>query len=177
MPNASRPKRNSGIFIFPTESSYALGCRYNDAASIRQITRLKGRTDTRFTLVASSLQQVKKHFALTRDQLQLAKHYWPGAISIVVSPQFAIRVPGHNRIRMLADHMGVPLIATSLNKSGEPPIYDLQQLVGTTLELSLHERDIQIIDIGPLPHRPPSTIVECFRGGYVIHRSGAVELI
>lgn len=138
---------------------------------------LKGRTDDRFTLVASSLQQVKRHFKLTPVMEQLAKQYWPGALSIVVTPKYAIRVPVMDIPRQLAKKLGVPLLATSLNISGQPPVFDLQQPVETTLGLSLlRDPDISVIDIGPLPKKLPSTVVECFRGGYVVHRQGSVKL-
>ncbi|MFA6475573.1 MAG: Sua5/YciO/YrdC/YwlC family protein [Patescibacteria group bacterium] len=163
------------IFIFPTESSYAIGCRYNDTVSIKKIMQLKGRTDDRFTVVAASLEQVKKHFKFTSQMEQLALKYWPGALSIVVSKKFAVRVMA------VPMDLPVPLIATSLNVSGQPPVFDLKNhLVKTRLIASLPDDflpDDSIIDVGPLPQRPPSTVVECFRGGYVIHRQGAVKLI
>ena len=164
------------LVIYPTESSYALGCRYNDKAAIRRIMQLKGRRDDRFTVIASSLQQVQKHFKLSAEQLQLAKQYWPGALSIVVSPKYAIRVPVTAAARKLAQEMGTPILATSLNISGEPAIYDLRHLVETRLIASLRA-NVNIIDDGPLPKNSPSTVIECFRGGYVIHRQGAVTLV
>lgn len=156
------------IIIYPTESSYAIGCRYDDTAAIRKIMKLKGRKDGRFTLIASSLRQVKQHFKLNRCAELLAISHWPAALSIVVSDRFAIRVPDSKVARQVAKD--VPMLATSLNISSEPPVFNLRN--------SNHRFvDIPRIDIGPLPHRPPSTIVECFRGGYVIHRSGAVKLL
>lgn len=156
------------IIIYPTESSYAIGCRYDDTTTIRKIMKLKGRTDDRFTLIANSLQQVKQHFKLNRCAELLAMSYWPSALSIVVSDRFAIRVPDSKVAREVAKD--VPMLATSLNISGEPPVFDLRNI-------NHRFADIPRIDIGPLPKRPPSTVVECFRGGYVIYRSGAVKLI
>lgn len=157
------------LLIYPTESSYALGCVFNDRVGIQNILKLKGRKDPRFTVVASSLEQVQDFFKFTPAMLQLAEQYWPGALSIVVSANYAVRVPGNAAARKAAEQAGAPLIATSLNISGEPPIFDLN---------TLPERfkGITQIDGGALPKQAPSTVVECFRGGYVIHRQGAVQL-
>lgn len=157
------------LLIYPTESSYALGCAFNDRAAIRKIMQLKGRTDDRFTVVAGSLEQVKAYFKLSPAMEVLAEQYWPAALSIVVSAKYAVRVPANKTARNLATKAAVPLLATSLNISGQPPIFDLK-----TLPERFH--GIHTIDEGALPKQAPSTVVECFRGGYVIHRQGAVEL-
>jgi len=156
---------HSPLLIYPTESSYALGCRYNDRAAIRRIMRLKGRSDNRFTLIADSLTQVKQHFDITSHMEQLLNQ----SVSVVVTDKFAVRISTNPVARELAKQAGVPILATSLNVSGKPPLFDLRRL-------DKRFADIPRIDSGPLPQRPPSTIVECFRGGYVIHRAGAVKL-
>lgn len=159
------PPKNSPLVIYPTESSYALGCRYNDSAAIRRIMRLKGRSDNRFTLIANSLTQIKQHFDITSHMEQLLNQ----SVSVVVTDKFAVRISTNPVARELAKQAGVPILATSLNVSGKPPLFDLRRL-------DKRFADIPRIDSGPLPQRPPSTIVECFRGGYVIHRAGAVKL-
>ena len=158
------------IIIYPTESSYAIGCRYDDHASIEKIMKLKRRKDDRFTLVAASLQQVKQHFSFSKEQEKLAKQYWPGALSIVVSDKYAVRVPGNSLARDVAEHAGVPVLATSLNVSGQAPIYHLRDLPDQF-------KGIESIDIGMLPIQLPSTVVECVDSKIMIHRQGSVKLI
>ena len=157
------------LLIYPTESSYALGCIFNDRAGIKKIMQLKGRSDPRFTVVASSVEQIQKYFKLSPAMLALGKQYWPGALSIVVGKRYAVRVPGLASARQAAELAGAPLIATSLNVSGEPPVFDLKQL-------PVRFHGISIIDGGVLQPKAPSTVVECFRGGYVVHRLGAVNI-
>lgn len=157
------------MLIYPTESSYAIGCRYDDEATIQKIMELKGRVDDRFTLVASSLQQVKDTFPFSAEQEALGKQYWPGALSIVVSDQFAVRVPDKLLTREVAMKTGVPVLATSLNVSGEDPMHHLNELPDKF-------KDVPSINIGILPMHPPSTVVECADGKVIIHRQGAVRL-
>lgn len=159
----------NNIFIYPTESSYAIGCRFNDRAAIKRIMQLKGRKDPQFTVIAASLQQAKTFFKLNAAQLRLAKRYWPGSVSIVVSKQCAVRVPKASIARNLAKLLGYPILATSLNLTGEPPLFSLNKL-------PQQFRDLPQIDAGKLKKQLPSTVVECTKHGYKVHRYGAVTI-
>lgn len=165
------------IIVYPTDTAYALGCVYTDQTAVRRIMQIKGRRDPKFNLIASSLHQVEQHFKLSTAQRRLAKKYWPGPLSIVVSKKYAVRVPKQPIARVLAKKLGAPLLATSLNVSGQPTVYDLRT-VGTAhvLSLRLHKNNVSIIDIGKLPKTPPSTIVECVGEKIIIHRAGPIKI-
>lgn len=149
--------KNNGVVIYPTDTAYAIGCKFKSKKGIAKILKFKKRRDTKFTLIASSLYQVEKYFKLNSCQKKIAKKYWPGPVSIVVSKNFAIRVPANKIARNLARAAGQPLIATSFNISGQSAIYNLN--VRTTLGLSRH--DILIINAGPLTKRKSSAILQC----------------
>lgn len=166
--------RQGSVAIFPTESSYAIGCRINSPAGIRKILQLKGRSDDRFTVVASSIAQVQKFFSLTKVQRRFVRQYWPGAISLVVSKRFAVRVPSNQRLRRLAQSAQAPLVATSLNQSGKPPLFDLARLPNVFHGLPQE-------NIGKLANNNPSTVVNVTtdQSGnikVVIVRAGQVRL-
>lgn len=160
--------RSGKIVIYPTDTAYAIGCVYTQRSAIREIMRRKGRTDPKFTIIASSLAQVEKYFRLTAAQRRLAKKYWPGPLSIVVSKRYAVRVPNHPIARQLARRVGAPLLATSVNRSGQPAAFDLRHL-------PVVFRDVPRIDIGRLPKVLPSTVVEIRRGQLIIHRAGPIQ--
>jgi L-threonylcarbamoyladenylate synthase len=121
--------KKGGVIVYPTDTAYALGGVFDDKKVIKRILKIKKRRDTKFTLIASSLSQVKKYFELNKIQLQLAKKYWPGPLSIVVSDRFAVRVPDLEMARRLARGAGKPLIATSANVSGRATPYSVKQVV------------------------------------------------
>lgn len=159
--------RSGGVAIFPTDSSYAIGCRITSRSGIREVMRHKRRHNARFTVVASSLAQVRCYFRLNACQKRLAKKYWPGPLSIVATPRFAIRVPDNRLLRTLARRAGSPLIASSLNLSGKPPLFHLRCLPRAF-------RNILRLDVGPLRKRPPSTVVACKGSAIVLYRAGKV---
>ena len=121
--------RAGGILVYPTDTAYALGGKFNSPKVIKKILRIKKRRDEKFTLIASSLSQVRRFFKLNLVQLRLAKKYWPGALSIVVSRRFAVRVPALKIARALAEGAGAPLIATSANVSGEKTPYRIDEFL------------------------------------------------
>lgn len=149
--------KKGGIIIYPTDTAYAIGCKFKNKNGIKKILKIKKRKDTKFTLVASSLKQVQKFFKLNSCQLKIVKKYWPGPISIVVSPKYSVRVPNNKIARQLAQACGMPIIATSLNISGKPTIYNLRRERACVFRTYVDA----IIDIGPLTKRKTSTIVKC----------------
>lgn len=166
--------RQGEVAIFPTESSYAIGCRIDSPAGIRKIMQLKGRSDNRFTVVASSIAQVQKFFSLTKAQQRFVRQYWPGAISLVVSKRFAVRVSSNQRLRRLAQSAHAPLIASSLNQSGGLPMFDL-------VHLSSIFKGLPQENVGKLAKNKPSTVVSVTtdRGDDIkvsVLRAGSVRL-
>lgn len=162
--------KKGGIIVYPTDTAYAIGCKFRNKKGIKRILKIKKRKDQKFTLIASSLAQVNRYFELNTCQIKIAKKYWPGPVSIVVSPQFSIRVPKNNMARSLAKGANEPLIATSLNISGKPAIYDLKKI-----NKNIFFKNIFVLDKGPLTKRKTSTIVQCSRKKIIIFRQGEIS--
>jgi L-threonylcarbamoyladenylate synthase len=70
---------------------------------------------------------------------------------------------------MLAEACGWPITATSANKSGEP-----STMAPETVRLALAADLDGLIDAGPSPGGPPSTIVDAAGGAPRLLRAGAV---
>ncbi|MBU0732078.1 L-threonylcarbamoyladenylate synthase [Patescibacteria group bacterium] len=171
MPNqiekAAHIIKEGGLVIFPTDTAYALGGLFDSKEVEDKILKIKKRTKRRFTLVACCQEQVEKYFDLDDCQKNIAKKFWPGPVSIVLNRKYAIRVPDAEIPRKLAELVGKPLIATSANISTEPTRYDLKDL-----ELKGYD---YAIDIGPLPRKSESAILQCFQNDIKILRPGPKE--
>lgn len=155
---AVRTLRVGGVVLFPSESSYGLATPYNSRAGIRRILQLKQRTDAKFTVIASSLNQAQHFFSAARSKrfTVVAQRVWPGPVSLVVSRRLSVRVPQLAWLRTLAAQVGRPLIATSANQAGQPAAYSLRT---AARQLDLLAVDA-IIDGGRLPRRSPSGVVQ-----------------
>jgi tRNA threonylcarbamoyl adenosine modification protein (Sua5/YciO/YrdC/YwlC family) len=71
--------RGGGVIIYPTDSSYAIGCQIGDKSAmdrIRQIRRLGD--DHNFTLVGRSLSELSAYTKLDNPSHRLVKNLTPG---------------------------------------------------------------------------------------------------
>lgn len=165
-----------GVVVFPTDTAYGLGCDFENQLAIKRILQIKGRQDQKFTIIATSLEQAAQFFPGSflpgSKAVELAERYWPGPLSIVVSEQFSVRVPDNAIARALVQAVGKPLIATSANKTGQQPVYilnDAQQQLGA-------DNVDAWVDGGELPQQPPSTIIRIQMDDIEIIRQGPIKI-
>jgi len=160
--------RSGGVVVYPTDTAYALGGIYSNTRVRKKIMEIKGRKDEKFTLIASSASQAEKFFPFTAKQKKIARALWPSPLSLVVTSQFAVRVPNQAFARKLARAAGAPLVATSANVSGGHNPYSALR-TAKAFSGKDAEPDM-IIDAGILLKVQPSAVVR------VLH-SGEIEII
>lgn len=165
--------RSGGVIVYPTDTAYAIGGAFDNKKVIKKILQIKKRNDTKFTLIASDIRQVEKFFPLHTFEKKLAKKYWPGPLSLVVSKKYAVRVPKNACARELARVAQRPLIATSANISGKNSPFTI------AVFLKQHKNNPNkpecILDYGKLIRKKPSTIVKVSVAGTIkIIRAGAI---
>lgn len=165
---------NGGVVVYPTDTAYALGGRWDLPAVRERILAIKQRQDDKFTLICANRKQVDQFFPLDRATQQLARRHWPGPLSIVVSDTAAVRVPDNEVARQLAILAGAPLIATSANISGQATLYSADTITEKFSRVTA-QPDI-ILDAGRLPMVPPSTIIRIDDGKVTVIRSGPVTV-
>lgn len=175
-----------GVIIFPTETVYGLGGDSLNKKVIKKIYKIKGRKFKKpLPLISASINQVKKFFFLDSKNLELAKKYWPGPLTLVLkkkdnlpkelasdSGKVAVRVSESPLARQLAKIMARPIIATSANLAGKKECYTIDDVLK-----QIGEKKIDLaLDGGKLLRRKPSTVVEIVDGEIKILRKGGVRL-
>lgn len=182
--------RRGEVIAYPTETTYGLGCDPRNAKAVAKIFRIKQRDKKHpVLLVASSSLQAKKVVHLTGMMAQLAQKNWPGALTLVLparpgtrlAPQIllkgniAVRVSSYPFVQALTKAYGFPIVSTSANISGEPDARS-GRAVARTFQNRPAQPDV-VIDMGSLPKRKPSTIVEMQKDGTLhVLRQGAVRI-
>lgn len=183
----------SRVFVYPTETAYGIGCDARDASAVAKVFKIKGRDARKtVTLIAADQKMVAKYISKpNREIARVMAAYWPGPLTLVLPANaharkmfapgiirkdgtIAIRVPDHVIARVIALHIGAPIVATSANQSGEPACYS-----ATAVRRAFKNSDIKpdvIIDEGRLPKRAPSTIAEYKNKKWTILRSGSIQL-
>ncbi len=181
--------KNGGVIVYPTETSYGLGCDATNLAAVERIFAIKGRPESKaLSVILPSLKEATKYVILRTYSSRLAAHYWPGPFTLVSEKQpasplsphcarrnrHAVRVSSHPVAAALAVGLGVPIVATSANISGTKDIYNIADVLAT-YEGSANEPDAYI-DGGDLPVVPPSTIVELGQEGFKVLRQGGLVI-
>ena len=177
-----------GVAVYPTETLYALGCVATSHEAARRVAAIKGRSQAKpLPLIIGSLGQLGlvTHDA-GGDLLALAESFWPGPVSLLVraheelSPltrdeegYTSVRVTSHPAAARLCAQLGTPLVATSANRGGCPPVArpeDLDPLLLEKVDGMLGDK--------PWPSGgPPSTVVRIVGPGRLkVLRLGAVTV-
>jgi L-threonylcarbamoyladenylate synthase len=178
--------REGAVIVFPTDTVYGLGCRIDDDAAVRRIYTLKGRGtgEPLPVLLADPAQFEEYGRELTPAARDLARRFWPGALTIVVRRTDAVpalvaggrdtvglRVPDHRVPTQLIRALGIPLVGTSANTHGAPSPLTAQQVafdLGDAVDL--------ILDGGRCPVGRESTVVDATTDPPRVLRGGAVVL-
>ena len=169
--------RQGGILCYPTETFYALGVHPSNEDALRRLRELKRRPDEKdLPLIAGSMEIVRS-FCRTDDPrlAALASRFWPGPLTIVLPAlhpglsSYAIRVSSHPVARALSLALGAPIVSTSANESGSPPV-TLPALLPDSIRSGV---DV-VVDDGAVPGGLPSTIVSLLTTPAQILRMGAV---
>jgi L-threonylcarbamoyladenylate synthase len=175
--------RRGGIVAYPTDTLYGLAVDPRSDAAVDRVFAVKARDrSAAVALIAADVRQAHEAGTFGASELVLARAFWPGPLTIVVpaAPDLSkrlsgelntvgVRVPAHAVARALAAAFGSCITATSANLSGAPPSMTADEVAS-----AFGGRIDAVLDAGPAPGGPPSTIVEFADGRPVLRRSGAV---
>jgi tRNA threonylcarbamoyl adenosine modification protein (Sua5/YciO/YrdC/YwlC family) len=174
--------RDGGLIAYPTDSSYAFGCRIGDKKAIESIHRIR-RTDKKhnFTLVCADLSEISVYARVDNWAYRLIKSLTPGPYTFILPATrqlpkmlqhpkrrtIGIRVPDHTLVKAMLAELGEPIMSSTLSLPGdELPLTDpveIEERIGHQIEM--------VIDSGPTGLEPTSVLdlsggtVEVLRAG------------
>jgi len=158
--------RTGGVALLPTDTIYGLHALASNEEAVAKIASIKGREEgKRFVVIATSADQLLDYGAAVPDVL---RSIWPAPLTAIVphpGGNVAVRVPDVAWLRTLLERTG-PLVSTSANRSGEPPVREPKNLAPDLQ----HQIDL-ILDAGPRDGEP-STIVDFTGSSPRIVRAG-----
>lgn len=174
--------RHGGLVAFPTDTVYGLASLPFKAEFVDKLYVAKGRNSHRAIAILlgdiSQLPQITT--GLSHAAELLAKHFWPGPLTLVVlrrpslpdvlsaDPTIGVRMPNHPVALALLEKAG-PLAVTSANLSGKDNASTAQEVAA-----QLGGRIHLILDGGAVPGGVPSTVVDCTTSGLEILRPGPI---
>ena len=170
MRQAAAILREGGVIAYPTDSSYALGCRLGDFEAAARLRRIRGLGDGHhLTLVCRDLAEVGRYARLDTWQFRILKRATPGSYTFILPATrevprrlqhpkrstVGLRVPDHKVVRALLAELGEPILSSTLILPGQTmPLNDAEE-IRERVERSL---DL-IIDAGPC-HLEPTTVID-----------------
>ncbi|MGD8312824.1 MAG: L-threonylcarbamoyladenylate synthase [Gammaproteobacteria bacterium] len=174
--------RNEGLIVYPTDSSYALGCRVGDKRGMERIRRIR-KLDNRhnFTLVCRDLSEIAVYAKVDNVSYRLLKSLTPGPYTFVLpathevprrlqNPRrktIGIRVPDNMIVHALLEELGEPLMSSTLILPGrEIPETDAEDI----RERLEHDVDL-VIDGGNCGFEP-TTVIDMSEGAPQLLRQG-----
>ena len=174
--------REGDVIAYPTDSSYALGCRIGDRNAVKRIARIR-RKDKRhnFTLVCADLSEISVYARVENWAYRLIKSLTPGPYTfilpatrqlpkILAHPKrrtIGIRVPEHPLVSAMLEELGEPIMSSTLLLPGDDrPLTDpveIEERIG-------HEIDT-IVEAGPAGIEP-TTVLDLSGGSLEVLRVG-----
>jgi len=171
-----------GLVIYPTDSSYALGCHIGDKAAMERIQRIR-RSDSKhhFTLVCSDLSEIGIYAKVDNSDYRLMKALTPGpytfllrATSVVprrlMNPKrktIGVRVPDNKIVHALLSELGQPIMSSTLIPPGAT------QALDDAVEIRrIFEHDVDLVIDGGFCGVEPTTVISLIDGYPEIMRHG-----
>ena len=127
---AARALEGGKLVVFPTETVYGLGCNSSEMETVERLFSVKGRPWNKpLAFYISSRDEVLRYVdKISPLAERVMDQYWPGPLTILLPGagsrgSVGFRFPDDKTALSLISEAGIPLVATSANRSGgTPPI-------------------------------------------------------
>jgi L-threonylcarbamoyladenylate synthase len=173
-----------GVIVYPTDTFYGLGANCLSQRALQRIFKIKKRPGSKgLPVLVSDLEMATSLAAEVTPVFQaLASRFWPGPLTLVLRAAshlrfelagpgrtIGIRLPAVDWLRELIRIVGLPLVTTSANISGQGEIESAEEVKSVftgTVDL--------IVDGGKTPGGKPSTVVDLTGRKPVLIREGVI---
>ena len=161
--------RNGGLIVYPSDSSYALGCQIDNKDALERIRLIRQLgQEHRFALVCRDLSQISSFTRFGNEAFRLIKMLTPGPYTFILKatkevprrlqhPKFktvGIRIPNSPIAQALVKELGEPLFSSTLIMPGDDEAmsdpYEIRERLEKQVDL--------IIDADVVPYEPTTII-------------------
>lgn len=136
--------KKGGIFAFPTDTCYALGCSIFEKKPIDELHRIKRLPAHKpFSFICNDLKDISTYATVSNRAYKLMRKLLPGPYTFVLPAtrdvpkllqskrkQVGIRVPDQPVIREIVRQLGHPIISTTCQRpDAEEPCADIPDIL------------------------------------------------
>ena len=171
-----------GLAVYPTDTTYALGCHIGDKAALERIRQIR-RLDKQhhFTLTCRDLSQVSVYARVDNANYRVLRRLTPGPFTFLlqasrevprrlVHPRrrtIGLRIPGNAIARELLETLGQPMMTTTMRLPGHDTALtdsdDIRDVLERTVDLIIDGGSCGIL---------PTTVVDLTGEDPVVTRQG-----
>jgi len=171
-----------GVIVYPTDSTYALGCHLDDKAAVERIRRLRRVDhDHHFTLVCRDLSELARYARVDKADYRLLRTLTPGPYTFILKAThevprrlmhpkrrtIGLRVPAHPISQALLEAFGQPLMSSTLLLPGdEAPMTDASEIRERL------ERQVELVIDGGIGGVEPTTVLRLDHDTVEVERRG-----
>lgn len=179
--------RQGMTLIYPTDTTYGLGCDIYSKRSIDRIYQLKG-LDPKHPLsfICSDLSQVAQYAIVENNNYRILRHHVPGEYTFILpatrevpkliqsnARSVGIRLPRSPACKALIDELGHPIISTTVGRhvdgsasyTNDPD--EIMRLFGRTVDVFLD---------GGMLYGEPSSVIDLTGDAPKVLRKGSGDL-
>ncbi|MCL4437453.1 L-threonylcarbamoyladenylate synthase [Patescibacteria group bacterium] len=179
--------KRGGVVIFPTDTAFGIGCCINNKSAVEKLFKIRKRQETKpVPVLVDSMEMAKKYLMPVPEEVvdKLIRPYWPGALTIVLKCKVSkvlnlvraggetlgVRMPNHPVPISLIKGLGVPILGSSANFSGENTPYEFKDLNPKLIKM------VDYVLPGQSLANKASTIIDCTKTPWKILREGAIQI-
>jgi tRNA threonylcarbamoyl adenosine modification protein (Sua5/YciO/YrdC/YwlC family) len=174
--------RDGGVLVYPTDSSYAIGCQLGNKEAMERIRRIRGvDEDHNFTLMCRDLSELSLYARVMNADYRILKAHTPGAYTFILPATkevprrlqhpkrktIGLRVPEHPIVLALLAELNEPLLSSTLILPNEDlPLSDPEEIRDRL------ERQVDLVINGGFCGLEPTTVVALEDGHAQLVRRG-----
>ena len=176
--------KNHQIIAFPTETVFGVGVFYDDEEAYSRLNEVKRRKENKpYTLMLSSVDDIKKYAEIDENLLKIFKKYMPGPVTLLLKckdnvPAYVthatgvigVRIPSNAEALKLLSYVKKPLLVPSANRADEKPAMNDQEVK------QIFADEVAVVIPGQSIGGVPSTIFDLTGSEIKVVRQGPVTL-
>jgi len=165
--------RAGGVIIYPTDTVYGIGCDIFNKEAVERVARIKGvdASKNNFSFICNDLSQIAEYVRnIPTPLFKVMKKTLPGPYTYILKSNnkvpkiidskkktVGIRIPDHPIPCMIVEHLGNPIVTTSIHDEDEIIEY-------STDPEHIYEKFSKLVDViidGGPGNNIASTVVDC----------------
>lgn len=160
------------VIVCPTDTVYGFLADAENRKAVKKIFKIKKRPKLKpLAVFVKDIEMAKELAEIDEKQEEILKSKWPGKCTFVLKSNnilqtpgvcknktIALRIPKYKFLNDLLEKINKPLVQTSVNISGQPPLTKIKEII----KVFNNQKNCpdSIIDAGDLPKNKPSVIMD-----------------